>query len=90
MPTKARRGYRMLTVEIPSRDYDDLTRLAEASYRSIEAQGGYMLASIVRLTVEKAEDRAVNEAAERGNGRLIGDAVETELEPELEEVTAAE
>jgi hypothetical protein len=83
MPTKARRGYRAITVHVPTAQYEMLEGIAAENFRSIEQQASAMLTADIREFEEKALDAAV----QRGNGRL---SVEIEEGEDAVTLTPAE
>jgi hypothetical protein len=64
MPTKARRGYRSITVHIPVAEYGTLEGIAAENFRSIEQQASAMLTA----DLKGAEEMALQEAVLRREG----------------------
>lgn len=70
---KARRGYRLIQVEIPANEYEALRQVGEASYRSIEQQAAYVL----HQAIVEVEAQMVKAAY---NGELAAESEELELD----------
>lgn len=73
-PIKARRGYRSIAAIIPTAQYEMLEGVAAENFRSIEQQASAMLTAALK----EMEERALDDAVLRGNGKLIVDIEEGE------------
>lgn len=74
MPIKARRGYRSIAVHIPTAQYATLERIAAENFRTLEQQASAMLTD----DIQEMEERALDAAVKRGDGKLTVDIEEGE------------
>lgn len=74
MPIKARRGYRSIAVHIPTAQYETLERIAAENFRTLEQQASAMLTD----DIQEMEERALDAAVKRGDGKLTVDIEEGE------------
>jgi hypothetical protein len=74
MPIKARRGYRSIAVHIPTAQYETLERIAAENFRTLEQQASAMLTD----DIQGMEERALDAAVKRGDGKLTVDIEEGE------------
>lgn len=57
---KARRGFRLIQVEIPVREYSALELIGGQNYRSIEQQAAYLIHQAIEVAEGTFEQEALN------------------------------